>query len=134
MYSHLHPFSLIQRLRNFFVSRFLSLWRFLPWPARSSINESQPVQIRHPLTTEQREQRRDDFIASINKDAVAALASRFHNNERCIVSPDVKHGSYNVCYFVTFPADGTEWVVRIPISPLISDVWAKVQSEVATMQ
>ncbi|EJP68660.1 fungal specific transcription factor [Beauveria bassiana ARSEF 2860] len=46
----------------------------------------------------------------------------------------VKHGSYNVCYFVTFPADGTEWVVRIPISPLISDVWAKVQSEVATMQ
>ncbi|KAM3492128.1 hypothetical protein MY3957_004619 [Beauveria namnaoensis] len=46
----------------------------------------------------------------------------------------VNYGSYNVCYFVTFPADGTEWVVRIPISPLISDVWAKVQSEVATMQ
>ncbi|KAM3507649.1 hypothetical protein MY10362_001655 [Beauveria mimosiformis] len=81
-----------------------------------------------------RKQRRDDFIASINKGAVAALASRFHNNERCTVSSDVKHGSYNVCYFVTFPADGTEWVVRIPISPLISDVWTKVQSEVATMQ
>lgn len=46
----------------------------------------------------------------------------------------MKHGSYNVCFFVTFPTDGTEWVVRIPISPLISDVWAKVQSEVATMQ
>lgn len=133
MYSLLHPLLLFKRIRQFFSLHCLSLWRFLSGSAPSSLNKLQLV-VRHPLTKEQRYQRRDDFIASINRDAVAALASRYNNDKHCIVSADVKHGIYNVCFFVTFPDDGTEWVVRIPISPSISEVWAKLQSEVATMQ
>ncbi|RSL41971.1 hypothetical protein CEP54_015649 [Fusarium duplospermum] len=41
-------------------------------------------------------------------------------------------GSYNVCFFARF--DDRTWVVRIPIQPVIHNVWGKLQSEVCTMR
>ena len=85
-----------------------------------------------PLTEQQREERTVEFIHSIDKDAVRALASEYNGHLPC----DIRYwrqGSYNVCFVVDFP-NGTTRVVRIPIEPAVHNVWEKVQSEVYTMQ
>ena len=88
-----------------------------------------------PLTVEQTERRRKDFIGSIDPGAVCRLATRHHGSMPCrMFRTEPASGSFNVCYFVEFPSDGTRWVVRVPIAPVIQDVWAKLQSEVATMR
>ncbi|KAG6001269.1 hypothetical protein E4U54_001126 [Claviceps lovelessii] len=82
----------------------------------------------------QRDELQEAFVESISKSAVAALASRYNGNKECVVDDELRNGSYNVCVFVTFPADGTRWVVRIPMTPLVADGWTKLKSEVATMR
>ena len=86
-----------------------------------------------PLTDEQCEKGLQAFIDSINPDDVCKLASQHNSSKACRIFRDHAHGSYNVCYFVEFE-DGTKWVVRIPLVPCISNVWDKVQSEVATVR
>ncbi|KAK3379043.1 kinase-like domain-containing protein [Lasiosphaeria ovina] len=73
------------------------------------------------------------FIDSIDLNAVCSLASLHNSSKNCRMFRDAASGSYNVCYFVEFD-DGTQWVVRIPLEPCISNVWDKVQSEVATIR
>ncbi|TAQ89082.1 hypothetical protein B7494_g2604 [Chlorociboria aeruginascens] len=92
----------------------------------------QPV-ANYPPTAEQIENRLKVFIASIDPDAVCKLASQHNSSKTCHMFRDPVNGSYNVCYFVEFE-DGTKWVVRIPLEPSISNVWDKVQSEVATIR
>lgn len=87
-----------------------------------------------PITDEQKEERVNAFIDSIDPDAVCSLASRHHGSQPCRLFQKAANGSYNVCYFVEFPNDGTRWVVRIPLVPTVRNVWDKVQSEVATMR
>lgn len=119
--------------RRFLESSSTSLCQFLSWTTSQMSHLWWPVQ-HYPLTPDQREERRQAFIQSISKSSVGALASRYNNQKGCLVSDVVRHGSYNVCLFVSFPMDKIRWVVRIPISPLVSDGWNKLQSEVATMQ
>ncbi|KAK0721847.1 hypothetical protein B0T26DRAFT_700441 [Lasiosphaeria miniovina] len=86
-----------------------------------------------PPTYDQIEGALKAFIDSIDPDAVCSLASLHNSSKNCRMFRDAASGSYNVCYFVEFD-DGTQWVVRIPLEPCISNVWDKVQSEVATIR
>lgn len=89
----------------------------------------------YPLTTEQRDSKNKAFVDSIDQDSICALASRHNHSEPCRVFGTAS-GSFNICFFVEFLGDDdkTRWAVRIPIEPVIADVWAKLQSEVATMR
>jgi len=86
-----------------------------------------------PPTAEQIEEDLKTFIDSIDPDAVCRLASQHNSSKACRIFREPANGSYNVCYFVEFE-DGTQWVVRIPLVPSVSNVWDKVQSEVATVR
>lgn len=87
----------------------------------------------YPWTDEQHQARKREFVDSISTDAVCSLASQYNHSKPCRVF-GTKHGSFNACFFVEFPDDGTRWVVRIPIEPAVHDVWAKLQTEIATMR
>lgn len=88
----------------------------------------------YPLTAEQRNSQGKAFIDLIDPDAVCHLASQHRGLMPCHMFQDAANGSFNVCYFVEFPNDGARWVMRFPIAPAIQDVWAKLQSEIATMR
>ncbi|KAK7429752.1 hypothetical protein QQZ08_003778 [Neonectria magnoliae] len=113
-----------------------SSWLSTAWRTVSrifAVGQHQAATNQYPLTQEQRDSKRQPFIYSIDQDAVRALASR-HNDEepsRILASDS---GSFNVCFFIEFPNSHTRWVVRIPIEPVIYDVWTKLQSEVVTMR
>lgn len=87
-----------------------------------------------PIVTEdQLSQAKRNFIDSLDSDAVCALASRYNNGQTCrVVKKD--NGSFNVCFFVEFEQDGSQWIVRIPIEPAFDDPWDKLLSEITTLQ
>lgn len=87
----------------------------------------------YPLTYEQQGARKEEFIDSLDQSAICNLASRYNSWKPCRVIRS-SHGSFNACFFVEFPDDGTQWVVRIPIEPAVHNVWSKLQSEVITMR
>ncbi|KFG86298.1 phosphotransferase enzyme family protein [Metarhizium anisopliae] len=87
----------------------------------------------YPLTPQQVENSIEAFIASINKSAICALASRHNGGKSCRII-DQRNGSFNICFFVLFDAEDVKWVVRIPIEPVISNTWAKVVSEITTIK
>lgn len=85
-----------------------------------------------PLTDQQSKLKADEFIKSIDTDAVRALASKYTGGLPCSIR--CRHqGSFNVCFVLDFP-DDTARLVRLPIEPVVHDVWDKVCSEVYTMQ
>ncbi|EFY93995.1 phosphotransferase [Metarhizium robertsii ARSEF 23] len=87
----------------------------------------------YPATEQQIEATIQQFIDSINTDAVCDLASRHNGGKACkIVTKD--NGSFNVCFFVQFDAGEETQVVRIPIKPVIRDAWQKVLCEVTTLR
>ncbi|RYC77892.1 hypothetical protein BFJ63_vAg19234 [Fusarium oxysporum f. sp. narcissi] len=115
---------------NWFASALRPVSRIF----RIFFHERHPTAIDHyPPTPEQLHSQKQAFIDSIDHDAVCRLASRYNNEELCHIF-DSKHGSFNACFFVEFPSSGTRWVVRIPIDPVVGEVWTKLQSEVATMR
>lgn len=85
-----------------------------------------------PLTDQQRKLRGDEFINSIDTNAICALASKHNGGLSCSIRCR-RQGSFNVCFILDFP-DGTTRLVRLPIEPAVHDVWDKVRSEVYTMQ
>ncbi|RSL57397.1 hypothetical protein CEP54_008305 [Fusarium duplospermum] len=86
-----------------------------------------------PLTEEQINDQIEEFIGSINEEAVCDLASRYHGQAPCTVLGRDR-GSFNVCFFVRFDNDDVQWVVRVPLKPVVVNSWAKIQSEVATLR
>ncbi|EXL67384.1 hypothetical protein FOPG_16490 [Fusarium oxysporum f. sp. conglutinans race 2 54008] len=115
---------------NWFASALRPVSRIF----RIFFHERHPTAIDHyPPTPEQLHSQKQAFIDSIDHDAVCRLASRYNNEESCHIF-DSKHGSFNACFFVEFPSSGTRWVVRIPIDPVVNEIWTKLQSEVATMR
>lgn len=86
-----------------------------------------------PLTPEQRDDKEESFIASIDRSAVCALASSYNDEKPCRIMNSVQ-GGFNMCFFIKFRNGITTWVVRIPIEPAVRSVWDKLQSEVATMR
>ncbi|RTE75367.1 hypothetical protein BHE90_010160 [Fusarium euwallaceae] len=86
-----------------------------------------------PLTEEQINAQIEEFIGSINEEAVCDLASRHRGQAPCTVLGRDR-GSFNVCFFVRFGTDDARWVVRVPLEPVVVNSWAKLQSEVATLR
>lgn len=77
---------------------------------------------------------RDEFIDSIPEHRVHDIASSHRDGKHCTAFQKPRHGSYNVCYFVSFE-DGVKWVVRVPLAPRLAfGARAKLESEIATMQ
>jgi hypothetical protein len=72
------------------------------------------------------------FQASISLTLVKNIARRHNDNKFCRISEAVQHGHYFSCISVTFPDDGKEWVVRIPVPTTVDKTWEMIQSEVAT--
>lgn len=85
-----------------------------------------------PLTYQQRKLRSDEFVNSIDTDAIRALASKYNGGLSCIIRRRCQ-GSFNVCYILDFP-NGTTRLVRLPIEPVVHELWDKVRSEVYTMR
>ncbi|KAH0594388.1 hypothetical protein MHUMG1_07738 [Metarhizium humberi] len=79
------------------------------------------------------------FIASIDQSEILKLASSYHDNEPCQVFQPVKHGSFNVCFFVQFATPSSDgvpdrWVVRLPIPEEVPWIDEKMDVEIATMK
>ncbi|KAF5018489.1 hypothetical protein F66182_9524 [Fusarium sp. NRRL 66182] len=85
-----------------------------------------------PPPEEEIEEQIEAFISSITDEAVCSLASRFQGGRLCKITGRSR-GSFNVCFFVRFD-DDVEWTVRVPLEPVVHNVWAKLQSEVATIR
>lgn len=84
----------------------------------------------------ERDKQRQTFIEAIRKrkKGVLKLASSHNMQRRCTEFRECEFGSFNVCFFVEFPSDGKQWVVRFPICPVQHEPWQKLQSEIATME
>ncbi|KAG5802077.1 hypothetical protein H9Q74_014406 [Fusarium xylarioides] len=105
---------------------------FLALPLRLSFTPAlrPPLDLR-PSSDKQHKQQKDDFIESIDKEAICRLASKQKGGLPCHVQ-SWSNGSFNVCFVVAF-SDGCTRVVRVPLEPVVYDVWDKVCSEVSTM-
>lgn len=80
---------------------------------------------------------RTRFIESIDQDQILQLASSYHKNKsRCKFFKPLKHGGFNVCFFVEFVDTRDRWVVRIPIPGRTPVHWIdeKLEVEIATMR
>lgn len=85
-----------------------------------------------PLTDQQRKRKGNEFIDSIDTDAIRALASKYTGGLPCSIRCR-RQGSFNVCFVLDF-SDGTTRLVMLSIEPAVHDVWDKVRSEVYAMQ
>ncbi|KAG9252587.1 kinase-like domain-containing protein [Emericellopsis atlantica] len=81
-----------------------------------------------------RDKQRQTYAESIDIKDVYKVASSHNMDKDCRKFRDPESGSFNVCFFVTFPSDGRKWVVRFPIGPVLHDPWQKIQSEIATLR
>ncbi|OTA00023.1 hypothetical protein A9Z42_0029900 [Trichoderma parareesei] len=98
----------------------------------TSARASDIMMDRYPPTGEQLEERIVEFIDSIVESAVCRLASKYNGQKPCSIVGSSR-GSFNVCFFVQFGEETAQWVVRVPLEPVVINPWAKVQSEAATM-
>ncbi|KJZ75585.1 hypothetical protein HIM_05048 [Hirsutella minnesotensis 3608] len=86
----------------------------------------------NPLTAEQLDSRADEFVKSIDVEAVRDLASSYNDGAPCRIDvTETARGSFNVCFFARFAHQVL--VVRVPIQPVVHDAWGKLRSEVCTM-
>ena len=91
-----------------------------------------PLSATYPLTWNEIHAKISEFIKIIDEKGVASLASRYNGDKHCDIIRR-ENGSFNICFFVHFPADNVRWVVRVPIVLVIQECQLKIQSEVATM-
>lgn len=80
------------------------------------------------------EQQKEEYVRSIRPEDVCALASYHRNGDSCVQFQEPERDTYNVYYFVEFPRDGSRWVVRFPLAPVLYDLGRKMQSEISTME
>lgn len=112
-----------------YLSQLCHVWK--SWLTYVFRRVPAPFNLR-PLTDQQRKLKADEFINSIDTDAIRALASKYTGGLPCSIR--CRHqGSFNVCFILDF-SNGTTRLVRLPIEPAVHDVWDKVCSEVYTMQ
>jgi hypothetical protein len=112
----------------YYVTRIRHLWLSF---FRCVFKRAHQLHDLRPLTDQQRERDTNEFIASIDIDAICSLASRQNGGLPCSIRCR-RQGSFNVCFVIDF-ADGTTQLVRLPIEPAVQNVWDKVRSEVCTM-
>lgn len=115
------------------ATRTLQAWKaaltFISGPLVSRYDLS----VLNPLTAEQLDSLANEFVQAIDPEAVRSLASSYNDGSPCRVDKmATARGSFNICFFARF--DDRTWVVRIPIQPVIHNVWGKLQSEVCTMR
>ncbi|KPM42256.1 hypothetical protein AK830_g4293 [Neonectria ditissima] len=94
--------------------------------------------MRDMIVDAQAHEARSRFIESIDQNDILKLASSYHSNKPSQIFRPVKHGSFNVCFFVEFPNQDTldapdRWVVRLPIPDRVLWVNEKIDVEIATM-
>ncbi|XWW98225.1 hypothetical protein V2A60_006222 [Cordyceps javanica] len=75
----------------------------------------------------------DAVLASVDKEAVRALASRHSDGLPCEIL-SIERGSYNLSICLDFYNKISNRVLRIPLQPAVRDGWTKVQSEAATIE
>ncbi|KAL1847096.1 hypothetical protein Daus18300_014066 [Diaporthe australafricana] len=97
--------------------------------------------MRNVMVQDRIKRERARFIESLDKAAILKLASSYHKNAPCKFFKPLKHGGFNVCFFVEFDLPGCNakkprWVVRIPIPGRNPVAWIdeKLEVEVATMR
>ncbi|TQV94373.1 hypothetical protein V2A60_002595 [Cordyceps javanica] len=102
------------------------------------LDDVQPCDDESPVTRcvskLDRDARRQAYVDAIDDIDVLGLASSYNMGKRCEEFGQRTRGSFNLCVFVVFPDDGSKWVVRFPICPLLHEPWRKLQSEVATLE
>ncbi|KAK1765089.1 hypothetical protein QBC33DRAFT_594069 [Phialemonium atrogriseum] len=94
--------------------------------------------MRNRIVDEKITREREEFIGSIERQAICDLASSYHDSVGCKVFRTT-HGSFNVCFFVEFnpvsPGGKPDrWVIRIPFPGRVPWIDEKIDSEVATMK
>jgi hypothetical protein len=102
-----------------------------PESSSNSIN-TRPISTPSPKTNSTPRDRHLSIIDSIDQHAVRALASQ-HKNKKSCRTHDANHGSFTICFFIEFLKRRASWIVRIPIEPVLHDVWTKLQRDVITM-
>ncbi|KAK7431675.1 hypothetical protein QQZ08_001894 [Neonectria magnoliae] len=136
MHGIIHHLPRLRRIATI-LDKLATAWnavlRFVGAALRSQACRLTPQRHPYPLTYEQQDARKKEFIKSLDESSICDLASRHNNWKACRIIHS-SSGSFNACFFVEFLDDGTRWVVRIPIVPAVHNVWAKVQSEVTTMR
>lgn len=112
-------------------------------------NPRRGTHLRDAIIERQVRSRRQEFIDSLPTHDILRLAASYR--ERSSVAPvffrDPVRGSYNMCYFVEFPASPSQggasppppppdrWVVRVPLDPYLAfGSAAKLESEMAAME
>ncbi|KAG5796191.1 hypothetical protein H9Q69_004745 [Fusarium xylarioides] len=113
-----------------YIARLLCVWKSRLTYVFSR-GPSSPFNLR-PLTEQQHKFMVDEFVESIDTDAIRTLASKYTGGLPCSIRCR-QQGSFNVCFILDFPDDLAR-IVRLPIEPAVHDVWDKVCSEVCTMQ
>ncbi|KAK5997542.1 hypothetical protein PT974_02905 [Cladobotryum mycophilum] len=76
---------------------------------------------------------KQEFVNSIDIEAVRAIASRNNHGKSCTVTEPL-FGSFNVCFVIKFDSEDTTWVISIPSVPAVHDAWDKLRSEVVIME
>lgn len=99
------------------------------------------VIMRNAMVQDRIKRARTRFIESIDRDAIPELASSHHQNVSCRFFKPLRHGGFNVCFFVEFESPDSlsskdRWVVRVPIPGRTPVAWIdeKLEVEVATMK
>ncbi|KAJ0126160.1 Uncharacterized protein HZ326_30739 [Fusarium oxysporum f. sp. albedinis] len=95
--------------------------------------KTRPIGTPSPNTKSTARGRHSSIVDSIDQHAVRALASG-HKNKRPCRTLDTNHGSFKICSFTEFLKRRANWIVRIPIEPVLHDVSAKLQRDVITMR
>ncbi|KAF5020420.1 hypothetical protein F66182_7547 [Fusarium sp. NRRL 66182] len=80
-----------------------------------------------PLTEQQLEFATNEFVESIDTDAIRTLATKYTGGLPCSIRCR-QQGSFNVCFVLDFPDDIAR-VVRLPIEPAVHNAWDKNSPE-----
>ncbi|KAH7175799.1 hypothetical protein EDB81DRAFT_771123 [Dactylonectria macrodidyma] len=77
----------------------------------------------------------DQFVESIDTDAVCRIASSYHGGVPCKTFGAPKHGCFNICISVVFDTSPPEkWVVRIALPALDAWIDERIETQLATMK
>ncbi|KAG8674087.1 hypothetical protein FPOAC1_000050 [Fusarium poae] len=134
---NVYPSRMLEIIKRIFTASWAHYVARLLWAWKSRLthvfsrDSSSPFNLR-PLTEQQHKSKVDEFVESIDTDAICTLASKYTGGLPCTIRCR-QQGSFNVCFILDFP-DNLTRIVRLPIEPAVHDVWDKVCSEVCTMQ
>lgn len=93
-----------------------------------------PQSIANSASTSKRQKQVEAYINLIQQCDVLRLASDHNNGRNCREFKSSEHGSFNVCFFVEFPATSERWVLRFPICTVLFEPLSNLKRELAVMR